>query len=181
MGNGTKLILTTYFPEQIAEEVLLEPDPWGHFVREIYILFLAICLFKQTLVMNKTTTSLICVLIAKLVVAACEEFEFGGTTTSSSEATANAMKWTSCILTYLLSVCAGYVFWVEFTNEVYHPNEPYRLFPWNEHSAEEAFGASGRQGGLQSKAARLRRAGATRKTALAAVRSVRPEKKPKSE
>ena len=180
MGNGTKLILTTYFPEQISEELLLEPDPWGHFVREIYILFLVVCLLKQTLVMNKTTTSLICVLIVKLILAACEEFGGEGSDTNVN------LRWASCVTTYLLSVCAGYVFWVEFTNEVYGPikqGEPYNLFPWNENSAEEAFGAAGRVGGLQSKAVRLRKAGIgteTQKrntTTLASVRSVHPMSK----
>ena len=159
---------------------MLEPDPWGHFVREIYILFLVVCLLKQTLVMNKTTTGLICVLIVKLILAACEEFGGEGSDTNMN------LRWASCVTTYLLSVCAGYVFWVEFTNEVYGPikqGEPYNLFPWNENSAEEAFGAAGRVGGLQSKAVRLRKAGIgteTQKrntTTLASVRSVHPMSK----
>jgi len=142
MANGLKLILVTYFPAQISQDVLGVDDEWGHFIREIYICFLAVVLFKITLTMNKTTTALLGTLIVKLIFAAVEEFN-------------TTLLWMHCILTWLLSFFAGYVFYCEFVNEVYTP-PPHNLYPWNATSADEVFGAPGRKYGLQPKAVRLR-------------------------
>merc|ERR1711985_155484 len=47
MANGTMLTLKTYFPSQLSDEVLHGgADEWGHFIRELYILFLVLALLK---------------------------------------------------------------------------------------------------------------------------------------
>jgi uncharacterized membrane protein HdeD (DUF308 family) len=58
LANGTILILTTYFPTEI-DEALLVADPWGKCIRNLYILAFVCVLFKQTLVMTKLTSTLI--------------------------------------------------------------------------------------------------------------------------
>jgi len=144
MANGTMYTLKTYFPSQVSEEIMLSgADEWGHAIRECYILFLVVALLKLTFTMNKTTTALIITLIVKLIFAVIEEFN-------------EILLWIHCVLTFLLSFFAGYVFYAEFVNEVYSP-PPFNLYPWNPlTSSEEVFGARGRLNGLQPRAIRLR-------------------------
>jgi len=166
LANGLKLILVTYFPAQIPPDVLGVDDEWGHFIRELYICFLAVVLLKITLTMNKTTTALLGTLIVKLIFAAVEEFN-------------TTLLWIHCILTWLLSFFAGYVFYCEFVNEVYTPPHTHNLYPWNASSADEVFGAPGRKYGLQPKAVRLRLSSMVPKqqqgtpSAMTTVRSIR--------
>lgn len=144
MAKGTIYTLKTYFPSQLSDEILDSgADEWGHFIVELYVLLLVLALLKVTFTMNKTTTALICTLIIKLVFAAIEEFH-------------EVLLWIHCVLTFLLSFFAGYVFYAEFVNEVYQP-APFDLIAWNpSSSSEEAFGARGRLNGLQPRALQLR-------------------------
>jgi len=145
LANGTKLILLTYFPDEISDEQLLGTSEVADFVREFYIFMFACALFKQTLVMNKLTTGLISVLILYLVSASVAGWS-------------EAFSWIKMILGWVLSLYAFFLFFAELTNEVYQ-REVINLFPWNEDSPGEAFGAAGRANTLQHKAIDLRTAG----------------------
>lgn len=147
MANGTSLILQYYFatPDTQAGQLLGVSDPWGNFIRQIYILLFACTLLKQTLVMDKLSTTVITILCVKLVVTAL---------TGWSE----VFEWMDWVMGWMLSGFAFYVFVVELTNQVYS-REVFRTFKWSEeHSPQEVFGAEGQAGTLQSKALLLRRA-----------------------
>ena len=146
LANGTALILTTFFPDQIPDYIgSLSQTATATFVRECYIMLFACGLFKQTLVMNKVTTGLIATLIIYLLAAALSGFH-------------DAFLWMKMVLGFTLSVYALFVFYAELTNEVYH-RTVIDLYPWFAHSSEEAFGAAGRANGLRAMAIDLRTAG----------------------
>ena len=146
LANGTTLILTTYFPDQIPVEIQSSPaTATANFVRECYIMLFACALFKQTLAMNKLTTGLLGTLIIYLLAASLSGWN-------------DAFLWIKMVLGFVLSVYGLFLFYAELTNEVYH-RTVIDLYPWNANSSEEAFGAAGRANGLQSMAIDLRTAG----------------------
>lgn len=165
LANGTKLILTSYFPEEIPEN-LLGSDAVGNFVREFYIMMFACALFIQTLSMNKLTTALISILIVYLLAASLTGWNV-------------VFEWIKMILGWIVSLFAFYLFVAELTNEVYQ-REVFNMLPWNIYSPVEFFGAPGRVNNLKVKAIDLRRATSRQlldspnKTSAFDVRSVRP-------
>jgi succinate-acetate transporter protein len=146
-SNGAIAILKTHFSDagSRAEELLQSPDPGGAFFRQVFILMFCCVLLKQTLVMNRLSTTLITLLCCKVA---------AGSLTGYSE----AMKWAQLVLGTLTSLFAFWVFTVELTNQIYN-REVFPVYKWSDkHSPEETFGAAGWQGTLRSKAARLRQA-----------------------
>mmetsp|Transcript_20899 Transcript_20899/g.45561 ORF Transcript_20899/g.45561 Transcript_20899/m.45561 type:complete len:480 (+) Transcript_20899:123-1562(+) len=147
-SNGTITVLRTYFAVDgsvAADELLDVPDPAGTFVRILFILAFSCVLLKQTLVMNKLSTTLITLLCIKLAFQSFSEWF-------------DSARYGQLVFGWATSLFAFYVFTAEFTNAVYH-REVFRVHKWCEKtSPEEVFGAVGRQGTLFSKAARLRRA-----------------------
>jgi succinate-acetate transporter protein len=147
MANGTVIILKTYFPDEIPDSIRYStssnaPDT---FVRECYVMIFACALFKQTLIMNKVTTGLIGTLIIYVFTAS-----LGGWN--------DVFLWMKVVLGFILSIYALFVFYAEFTNEVYQ-RTVVNLYPWNSNSSVEAFGAAGRENMLQVRAIDLRTAG----------------------
>ena len=147
-ANGTKVILESFFyptePADVVEE-LGQTDPWGSFVRAMYILAFTMTLLKQTFVMSKLSTTLIALLCGKI---ACQAVAGWSET----------LQWMQVVFGWLTSWFAFYVFLVEFTNQVYH-REVFKTYKWSvENSPEEVFGAAGKGQTLYSKAARLRQA-----------------------
>jgi succinate-acetate transporter protein len=145
LANGTKNMLTTYFPDEINDSFLIGSGNVDTCVREVWIMLFACALFKQTLAMNMLTSGVVALLIAYL---------FSGSVAPWSE----AFEWIRLILGFALSLYAFFLFYVELTNEVYH-RKVYNLYPWSETSPEEVFGAAGRMSTLQHKALELRTAG----------------------
>lgn len=146
-SNGLVQILRNHFSQEttIAEDLLGLADPWGLFLRSMYILAFSCALLKQTLVMNRLSTTLITLLCLK---TAC----------SSVGGWSETMQWMQLVFGFLTSIFAFYVFLVELTNQVYH-REVFPTYKWSEDlSPEEVFGAAGRLGTLFSKAVRLRKA-----------------------
>jgi succinate-acetate transporter protein len=141
LGNGTKIILTSYFRDFINEEYLV-PDPWGHCMRNLYILLFAMILVKQTLAITKVTTTLVLILCVS-------EFLL---TMSGFFRTVQAIQ---AVVGWCLSGFAMFTFMAEFTNEVYH-KEVFNLYPWNDESVPTVAAAVGRPQTLQSAAAKLR-------------------------
>ena len=163
LANGTKLIFTAYFPASIPDE-LLGPDPVGQFIRNFYIFAFVCVLFKQTLVMNKISTSLITLLCILLF-------------STSLAGWVVAFEWIQMISGWMTSVFAFYVFMAEFTNEVYQ-REVFSMHPWVVDSSEEVFGAAGRGNSLRSKATKLRLARhSSEAQVVQQVRTALPEKK----
>jgi uncharacterized protein len=145
LANGTTIMLTTYFPDQINDNFLIGSGNVETCVREVWIMLFACALFKQTLAMNMLTSGLVAVLIAYL---------FSGSMAPWSE----AFEWMRLIIGFVLSLYAFILFYVELTNEVYH-RKVYNVYPWSEASPEEVFGAAGRLSTLHHKALELRTAG----------------------
>ena len=143
LANGTRLILINYFPSDIPDD-LLGSDPVGNFIRNVYIFGFACVLFKQTLIMNKLTSTLI-VLLCSLMLA------------TSLTGWSLAMEWIALIFGWMVSFFAFYAFTAEITNEV-HQREVFNIWPWTPHSADELYGAAGRTNTLRSKATKLRTA-----------------------
>ena len=141
LANGTKIIFTSYFPADIPDE-LLGPDPVGNFIRNFYIFGFACVLFKQTLVMNRLTTTLITLLCCLTFVTSFTGWSI-------------AFEWMQMIFGWMVSIFSFYTFTAEFTNEVYQ-REVFEMYPWHKHSSAEVFGAAGRPNTLQSKATKLR-------------------------
>jgi uncharacterized protein len=144
LANGTQIILTTYFPDQIPSDYLEVGDPVGNFVRKIYITAFLFVLLKQTFVSSKLSSLLIGVLLALLFV-------------SSLSGWSTVFEWMQVILGTTVSLLAFYVFGAEFTNEVYQ-EEIFNMHPWSEDSSNQIFAAAGNTTSLQSRAALLRSA-----------------------
>jgi succinate-acetate transporter protein len=106
---GLRALLETYFVQDgtDAAELLGQPDPLGSFFRNLYILLFSCALWKQTLVMNKLSTTLIGLLCLKILCASLTGWS-------------DAMKWLQFVFGWLTSGFAFFVFFVEFTNNVYH-------------------------------------------------------------
>ena len=163
LANGTRLILTAYFPADIPDD-LLGADPVGLFIRNFYIFAFACVLFKQTLVMNKLSTTIITLLCILMF------------STSLSGWTV-VFAWIQMIVGWMTSVFAFYVFTSEFTNEVYQ-REVFKMYPWVVDSSDEVFGAAGRENTLTSKATKLRLARhISKERTVQQVREALPEKK----
>jgi succinate-acetate transporter protein len=141
LANGAKLIFTSFFPADIPDEYLVD-DPVGQFIRSFYIFGFVCVLFKQTLVMNRLTTTLITLLC-------CLTFA------TSMAGWSLAFEWIQMIFGWGVSLFAFYTFTAEFTNEVYQ-REVFKMYPWEVDSSDEIFGAAGRSNTLQSKATKLR-------------------------
>ena len=120
-------------------------DEWIVVTRTLFILAFSGALWKQTLVMNRLSTTLITLLSSKLL---CQTL---GTWS-------RACLWMQVVLGWATSLFAFYVFFVELTNQVYQ-RDVFPTYQWNvEDSPEEVFGAKGKGGTLESKAVRLRHA-----------------------
>jgi len=149
LSDGGILILKTYFatPDTLADELTSMTNPLGDFFR-LFFVFAFVCgLEVQTFTMNKLSTALIALLCGKVLASSLVGFAKG-----------HGALWAQFVLDVLTSTLAFYIFLVEFTNEVYH-REVFSVWRWSEeYSPEEVFGAAGRTGTLQSKAARLRQA-----------------------
>jgi succinate-acetate transporter protein len=163
LANGLKLILVNYFPDEIPSELLGASDPTGNFIRNFWIMAFVCVLFKETLVMNKLTSTLIALLVFFLAATALTGWSL-------------AMEWIQLIMGIIIACLAFYVFTAEFTNEVYH-RQVFNLYPWSPESPIEVFGAPGRRNKLQIKAVELRTAHAyfDKKKSVHDVRSVRPK------
>ena len=144
LANGLKLILVNYFPDEIPSELLGASDPTGNFIRNLWILAFLCVLFKETLVMNKLSSSLIAILVSMLAATALSGWSL-------------AMEWIQLIMGCIVACVAFYLFAAEFTNEVYH-RQVFNLYPWLPESPEEFFGAPGRSNKLEIKAVELRTA-----------------------
>jgi len=126
----------------------------------MYIFGFVCVLFKQTLILNKITTSLIGILAVQVL---------AGCIAGWSE----AFEWIEMILGWVVSVFAFGVSAIELTNEMYQ-REVVNMHPWTPHSPDEVFGAAGRTNTLQSKAIKMRSAHAARgSNAVAAPASIR--------
>ena len=148
-SDGSTLILKTYFatPETVADDFVSMTNPVGDFVRILFVFGFVCGLEVQTFTMNKLSSALIFFLCVKLLVSSLAGFDKG-----------NGVLWTQFVFDVLTSSLAFYIYLVEFTNQVYH-REVFSVWRWSEeYSPEEVFGAAGRTGTLQSKAARLRQA-----------------------
>ena len=144
-SNGLTSIMKTYFLMADEDETIYTPDPWGAFVRAVFVFGFSAALLKQTFVMSKLSTTLIALLCCKVLASA-----FAGWST--------ALAWVQFGFGWITSAFAFYVFLVEFTNGVYH-KEIFNPFKWSkETSPDEVFGVYGRTGTLHTKAAQLRRA-----------------------
>lgn len=145
-SNGIVAILEAYASDgTTAQDLILMSDPWGNFVRILFILAFCLALEIQTFAMNRLSSILIGLLCLKFFVQALAAWS-------------TAAQWAQFAFGVLTSAFAFYVFVVEFTNQIYH-RQIFRVYKWSEeNSPEEVFGASGRLGTLHSKAARLRQA-----------------------
>ncbi|KAL7567959.1 hypothetical protein ACA910_019669 [Epithemia clementina (nom. ined.)] len=147
LSNGLSSILQTHFSAEDtpAYELLGGSDPWFHFVRVMFIFAFCCVLEIQTWTMNKLSSILVGILCVKLFFHAITPWSL-------------AAEWIDFIVGWILACFAFYVFLVEFTNQVYQ-RTVLQMYKWSEeHSPEELFGAAGRIGTLNSKAARLRQA-----------------------
>lgn len=172
LSNGLKLIMQSYFPADIPEDLASPADDWGTCIRTLYIAAFVCVLFKQTLALNKISTVLIGLLIINQFSASFAPFN-------------TTMEWLQMVTAWIVSIFAFYAFTAEFTNEVYH-REVFDLYPWKESSPDEVFAAAGRASTLHLKALQLRAAHharqvATGKAALPpsskhALRDARPAK-----
>ena len=146
-SNGLIEILDTFFASDTtpANDLSGVNDPWGNFIRLMFISAFSCALLVQTFAMNRLSSTLIGLLCLKNFAAA-----FAGWS--------KAAQWVQFALGWTTAVFAFYVFLVELTNQIYQ-REVFRVFKWSEqHSPEEVFGAPGRSGTLHSKATRLRQA-----------------------
>ena len=148
LANGTVVTLQTFGASEgtvAVDELAGMADPVGGFIRTMYIFAFSCVLLKQTLVMNKLSTTLISLLCSKPAFQALAQwFE--------------AARYGQLVSGWITSMVAFYVFTTELTNAVYH-REVFPVYRWSDKtSPEEVFGAQGRGGTLFSKAARLRRA-----------------------
>ena len=161
LANGTRLVLTTYFPDQIPPN-LDEPDPVGTFIRNIFIFAFLCVLFKQTLVASKLSSLLIALTASLVLATALSGFSV-------------VFQWMQMIFGTSVSLCAFYVFAAEFTNEVYQ-REVFHMYPWSKDSPKQIFAAAGSSVPMQSRAAMLRtaRAQAAPATNFRDLRSVQP-------
>jgi succinate-acetate transporter protein len=162
LANGTSLIIQNYFPSEIPDELLVA-DPVGNFIINFYVFGFVCALLKQTLVMNKLTTTLIA-LLAVLILS----ISLTGWTV--------VFEWIQLIFGWIVSLVAFYVFPAEFTNEVYQ-REVFKMYPWTIDSSEEHFGAAGRANTLQSKATKLRLAHIINSKSVHDIRTALPESK----
>lgn len=191
LANGLKIILVNYFPDEIPSELLAASDPTGNCIRNLWISAFLCVLFKETLVMNKLSSTLIALVVCFVAATA-----FSGWS--------EAMEWIQLIIGCIVSLLSFYVFTAEFTNEVYHQQvsvpmwqrciwhyaniqkfthsdsfffsflQVFDLHPWSTESPEEIFGAPGRRNKLQIKAVELRTAhNYSDKKSVHDVRSVR--------
>lgn len=161
LANGTKLILMNYFPDEIPESLFVASDPTGEFIRNMYIAVFVCILFKQTLVMNKLTTTLIGLLIIQLFATSVAGWSL-------------AAEWIQMIMGWIVSLFAFFLSFAELTNEVYR-REVINLYPWREGGPGEIFGAAGKVNALHSEAIELRTANRhLNRVAPASMRAVRP-------
>ena len=163
LANGTKLILKAYFPEQIPDH-FLGSDAVGGFIRNLYIFGFACVLFKQTLTMNKLSSTLIGLLMILML-------------STSIAGWSLAFQWIQLIAGTAVSLWAFFAFTCEFTNEVYH-REVFNLYPWTKPSSDKEFGqvfaAAGRWNTLYNHAVALRSAGPFQTTTPHALRMALP-------
>ena len=147
-SNGLSQVLKQFgITESTPAATLIgDQDAWGTCFRSLFMLAFSLALLKQTFVMNKLSTSLISLLCLKIGCAA-----FAGWS--------KAAQWSQFVFGWLTTMMAFYIFFVEFTNQVYK-REVFKTYKWSEdHSPEEVFGATGRGlGTLFSKAVQLRQA-----------------------
>ena len=146
LANGTQLIFSMYFPDQIPNDLIGAPVV-GNFLREILIMFFACALWYQTLILNKLLTGLVSTLVVYLLVASLTGWT-------------DVCKWMKMILGFVLTLEGLVLFFAELTNEVYQ-REVIPLFPWKKDSPSEVLGAAGRVNTLQSRAIELRTARAS--------------------
>lgn len=169
LANGTVVTLQTFLASDgtmAADELAGMADPVGGFIRTMYIFAFSCVLLKQTLVMNKLSTTLISLLCSKLAFQALAQwFE--------------AARYGQLASGWLTSIFAFYVFTTELTNAVYH-REVFPVYKWSDKtSPEEVFGAQGRGGTLFSKAARLRRASQPNRYMVRAAKGSKSKSKSK--
>lgn len=146
-SNGLIEILSTFFASETtpANDLSGVTDPWGNFIRIMFVFAFSCALLVQTFAMNRLSSTLIGLLCLKNFASAFAGFS-------------KVAEWVQFALGWTLALFAYYVFLVEFTNQIYN-REVFRVFKWSEqHSPEEVFGAPGRSGTLHSKATRLRQA-----------------------
>lgn len=148
-ANGARVILETHFSGTgtVAADIIAgeSSDSWGKFIRASYVLAFSLALLKQTLVMNKLSTTLIALLTAKVLFQALAGWS-------------DVLAWIQVCFGWLTSWFSFYVFVVELTNQVYH-REVFCTYKWSsQNSPEEVFGAAGASQTLYSRAARLRQA-----------------------
>jgi uncharacterized protein len=147
MANGLTAILQYYFAVDgtAALGMLAVTNPWFHVAKNVYILAFSLVLLVQTFAMNKLSSILMALVSVKIFVSLFSPWSV-------------AVLWAEFVMGLVTSAFAFYVFGVEFTNQVYH-REVLPVHKWSDqHSPSEAFGARGKAGTLQSKAAKLRRA-----------------------
>jgi len=137
LANGLKMYTETVFGSQIDPELLTTPDPWGLFIRHLFILGLTCNLVYATLSMNMTSTVLTTLLSCNMFFAMIAPFS-------------QPCKWIQLVFGWLLTIVALYTFTVEFINEVYN-REVINMFRWNNDSPNEVFGAAGRSNSLVHK------------------------------
>ena len=144
LANGTVVTLQTFLASDgtvAVDDLAGMADPVGGFIRTMYIFAFSCVLLKQTLVMNKLSTTLISLLCSKLAFQALAQWF-------------DAARYGQLASGWLTSLFAFYVFTTELTNAVYH-REVFPVYKWSDKtSPEEVFGAQGRGGTLFSKAAR---------------------------
>jgi hypothetical protein len=146
-GNGLTVILQYYFASDgtNAQAMIAEENPWFRVVKDIYILAFVLVLLVQTFAMNKLSSVMIALLATKILVAIFASWSTGA-------------LWVEFVLGWITSAFAFYVFAVELTNQVYH-RELLPEYKWSpDDSPGEVFGAQGKAGTLQGRAAQLRQA-----------------------
>mmetsp|Transcript_9313 Transcript_9313/g.21520 ORF Transcript_9313/g.21520 Transcript_9313/m.21520 type:complete len:363 (-) Transcript_9313:259-1347(-) len=109
--------------QAIFADVIGLPDPSlgsypvGAMVVELYTLFFSFGLFCQTFASTALSTIITIILQIMLAFAAFEGFNDG-------------IKWTRCIVQYVLSAAGFYGYFAELTNEIYN-HEYLPVLPWN--------------------------------------------------
>jgi succinate-acetate transporter protein len=147
LSTGLNSILQLYFATDgtTAQELMADKSPWYSTVKNIYILAFVLVLLVQTFAMNKLSSGLIALLATKIFFGIFAPWSTG-------------VFWVEFVLGWMLSIFGFYIFAVELTNQVYH-RELLPEYKWSaEDSPGEVFGAQGKEGTLQSRAAQLRQA-----------------------
>jgi uncharacterized protein len=151
LANGTRMIITNYFPAEIDPD-LLDDDSTGVLLLTLWQLALVLCLLYQTFAMGQLNTILLSLLSVKLICASVTGYS-------------RVMEWFDLIMTALVACMAFYLFAAEFTNEVYH-QQVFNLYPWKSANkadgssfvSDEVWGTPGRVNKLQIRSVQLRAA-----------------------